>query len=103
MGGSENKRIFSGNKRILRVCSRRLGVRTNLESDKHAGKPGAFANGVGLCGPTSMRRGMVTVFVASSAGSSATGAPNAASNAAGSIFATWPLGNGARAHGGRAI
>ena len=26
------------------VCSRRLRGQTNLESDKHAGKPGAFAN-----------------------------------------------------------
>ena len=28
---------------LLMVGSRRLGGVTNLESDKHAGKPGAFA------------------------------------------------------------
>ena len=44
MGGiPKSAREQKGNKRISGVYSRRLGGRANLESDKHAGKPGAFA------------------------------------------------------------
>ena len=42
-GVLKSAREQKGNKRISGVYSRRLGGRANLESDKHAGKPGAFA------------------------------------------------------------
>ena len=41
-GGSEEQKEQKGE--LLVVGSRRLGGWANLESDKHAGKPGAFAN-----------------------------------------------------------
>ena len=40
-GGSEEQKEQKGE--LLVVGSRRLGGWANLESDKHAGKPGAFA------------------------------------------------------------
>ena len=45
-GGSEEQKEQKDE--LLVVGSRRLGGWANLESDKHAGKPGAFATGSGV-------------------------------------------------------
>ena len=62
----------------LVVDSRRLGGRANLESDKHAGKPGAFANGPSPSSSrpgSSSKPGNTADFLAASSVSARTSAP----------------------------